>query len=122
MMPKRVAVVLVLVLAVAGCGGGSEALSADGADELSVTVADLRAAAAVRDEGRARADLATIRSTVARLEQQGDISDERAAEVLASADEVERSLVLITTTTTTAPPDDDDHGKGRKKHDKDDDD
>ncbi len=123
-MTRFAAIALVVALAVAGCGGGSNALSDDGANELSVTVADLRAAAAVRDEARARADLVTIRSTVARLQQQGDISDERAADVLASADEVERSLVLITTTTTAPPPiyeDDDDEGKGKGKH-KDDDD
>jgi hypothetical protein len=119
--PARTVVVGVMVvvgLALAGCGSGSEVLSKDGSAALSASVADLRTAAAVRDADRARADLVAIRTTVADLQRRGEISEKRATDVLASADAVEASLALITTTTAPPVPIGKDKHDEKKKHDK----
>ena len=122
-MRTKLIAVLVAGAFVAGCGGGSDALSDDGAASLGATVVALRAAAEAGDVERARSEIVALRTSVAALRSDGDISDDRAVEVLDAATEVESSLLLITTTTTTAPPDedDDDDGRGKKrgKHDDD---
>ena len=119
-MRTKLVALLVVATVVAGCGGGSEALSDEGAASLGATVVALRAAAQARDVGRAQSEIVALRTSVATLQRDGGISADRAAEVLEAAAEVESSLLLITTTTTTTvwdPP----RGNGRK-HGKDDDD
>ena len=53
--------------------------------------------------GDLRSDVVKVRGIVATLQGNGDISDARAVEVLASAAEVEAAVHVITTTTTALP-------------------
>ncbi len=126
------AAVAVLAMALFGCGGDGKSgntLSELAATDLQAKVGRVRAAASAGDRTAAGAGLAAVRSAVAQHRSQGQISEERAAGVLAAAAEVEARLSLLvppsTSTTTTAaarrsPPategdrdQDDDEGKGK---------
>jgi len=101
--------VVVMVL-LAGCGGGSSALTlpAGAARQLQAQVAAVRADAVGLDPAAARRDLTNLETTVRQLGRSGQIPAVRAASILAAAHAVENALVLLptttTTTTTTTPP------------------
>jgi hypothetical protein len=122
--------VLISALLSAGCGGGDRALDPRGGQLLQAEVNVARDAVARGDMFRAAAMLQAIEDTVSGLRTEGQISDRRAAEVLAALGDVQDSYrSWLSTSTTVAPPttaaprndDDSDHdgndkgeGKGRK--------
>jgi hypothetical protein len=105
----RLASVVVLGVAVAGCGSG---LSEHAAIELEARVDAVRAAAEARSRDGAAAAVTELQATVAALLESGEIDADKANEILAAADGVQNALVLIPTTTV---PEDDDHGNGEGK-------
>ena len=107
----------------AACGGSSPPMNGDAAKELQTRVTAVRTAVVARDADGAERALADLRQAVTRLRRDDALSDERAAELLAAAGDVDDQLVTITTTTTTtttttapppAPAPVDDKGKGPK--------
>ena len=93
------------VLALSACGGAGDDLSEATTAQLESQVAAIRAAAVAGDRPGAEAAVAKLRTTVTQLEQAGDMSAERARDVLAAAAAVEIQLGLLPApTTTTAPP------------------
>jgi len=126
-MRRRRAVVTASTLllgALFGACGGKESLSDRAGADLMAGVARVRAAAGAGDRTRASTELAAVRTAVDRYRGQGEISSERAADVLAAAGEVEARLSLLsppptpapattTTTTTRAGPPPSDPGGGK---------
>ncbi len=104
----RVAALLVGLLVVTSCGGGSD--MSDGASQrLDAIVERVRDASEHWSPSDATAALADLRREVSDLHRAGKVSDERAAQLLSAAAAVESHLDLVpttttTTTTTTAPP------------------
>lgn len=125
------AFVLVAGLAMlAACDGGSPSMDDGAAVELRAGVTAVRTAVVARDADGAERAVDDLRQTVHRLRRDEALSDERAADILAAASDVDDQLVTITTTTTTttttattttttvptAPPTVDDNGnKGKDK-------
>jgi hypothetical protein len=100
-----------------GCGS-KPALSPTAARALSEQVAAVRLAAGNQDPVTASDALGQLRATLARLEQQGQVSATRAGAILSDAAAVQQQLASLQTTTTaapttttTAPPAG--HGKGK---------
>jgi len=113
---------LALVIVASGCGS-SASMSDSARRRLDSLVASVRSAAVSRDGARVDAALASLRNSVHGYEQSGDISRQRASEILAAAAQVESRLAPFATTTTTTttlpqPQDEDQHdsGKHRGKH------
>lgn len=120
------AAALVGVALVAGCDGATTHIDDQAAALLQAEIRMARDAAASGDVPRAAALLESVDDTVARLRDDGRLSDSRAAAVLAALGDVEDALTswaattTTTTTTTTSPPpadgdgdeDRDDEGKG----------
>ena len=121
--------VLVVGLALlAACGGDSAPMTSGAATELHTRVAAVRTAADARDPGAAANALDELRTAVDRLHRADELTDARAADILAAAAAVQDQLVTITTTTTTtttppvtaptkptAPPATDEKGNGNGK-------
>jgi hypothetical protein len=114
----------------AACGSDSPGISEDASNTLEYQVEAVRASAQSFDPEGVERRLAELRSSVAQLKEAGELDDERSAEILAAAADVEAQLdaVPTTTTTTTAPPPpppvededkDDDKGKGKGNGDDD---
>lgn len=122
---RAVAIAVAAVVALgAACGGGDPDISGDASSALEPKVAEIRQLAAARQAEQAKAKLAELRGAVEELRSSGDLSDQRAGEILLAADAVETRLALVTTTTIPPPPpdeDEDDEDRGRGKGDKDDD-
>ena len=99
-----------LLIASAGCGGSAVSVTPGAVRDLSARVTDVRRAAIAHDADAARRALESLRRRVATLRTRGEISDERAAAVLAAATRLDAHLDLVTTTTvtttttTTGPP------------------
>jgi len=121
----------VSVMLLAACGDDAPGISEETSGRLQYQVEAVRASAQSFDPAGVERRLAELRASVAELTAGGELDDERAAEILAAAADVE-SLVGVVPTTTTAPPpppppvveddkDDDDKGKGRGKGGDDDD-
>lgn len=116
---KRATAAAVLMLGLVACGGtGSRAVSPSASVTLRADVQQIRAAAAAGDPTAATTKLAELRTRVATLRSQGQLTDPGVQRILAAANDVEQQLHLITTTTTStttsAPPDTTpDHGKGK---------
>lgn len=132
MIGRRVVAVLVTGALALGACGDDEPISDGAAVELRSKADALRASANARDADAVQARLADLRQSVARLREEGEITQDAADRVLRAAQDVEDTIGAITTTTTTtttAPPpppraeEDDDHddedgkGKGRRKDD-----
>ena len=91
----RVAMPIVLLpLLLAACGGGQD-LPTETARALQGRVEAVVVAASAGDADAARAGLAALRGDVDAAQRLGRLSDERAAEVLAAAAEVEASLPVL---------------------------
>jgi hypothetical protein len=119
---------------VSGCGGDDRTLDPRGAQLLQAEVGIARDALARGDIFRAAAMLQAVEDTVSGLRTEGQISDRRAAEVLAALGEVQDSVrSWLATSTTVAPPttattpqagegdndaDGDDNGEGKQKNGK----
>ena len=73
-------------------------MSDEARDRLGPALRDIRTAAEDQQPEVAAARLAELRTTVTSLVEQGEISEERANEILAAADAVEAQLAPITTT------------------------
>ena len=98
-------------LALLACGREGPELSDQAARDLAQRVQQVRAAAAAGDRNGAGAALAGLRGAVADHRSRGQLSEDRAARVLAAAADVESRLTLMpapppptTRTTATAPP------------------
>jgi hypothetical protein len=94
-------VAMVAVVGLAACGGDGRAVSDRAANQLATQVTQVRVAVEAHDAMAAAGALTTLRTSVARLVRAGDVSQERAVEILSAARAVETQLVSITTTTTT---------------------
>jgi hypothetical protein len=104
------AVLLLGLLFLGACGGTLSTMSNDAAARVHREVTAVRSAVVARDaDGAARA-LASLRTSVEHLRRSGDLTSDKAREILAAASGVQAQLVAITTTTTTtttlppAPP------------------
>lgn len=115
---KRAHIVVVVALTLAGCGHGTPAISNDASKALQAKVAQIRISASARDATAATAELAELRTQVAELRRNGELSEAAAQKILDAAVVVDQNLSLITTTTTTttttSPPS---RGKGKGKGD-----
>jgi hypothetical protein len=115
----RLASPAIAALVLTACGGGLAPMSDHAAARVHDEVAAVRFAVQARDADGASRALATLRTSVERLRRSGDLTSEKADEILAAATGVQAQLVAITTTTTTttttlppAPPTN--PGKGPK--------
>ena len=112
-----------------GCGNKESEMSDTAADELQLRVAEIRELANARRSDQVATKVAELHAAVADLQGRGDLSDRRALEVLAAADDVSAQLGLITTTTASTttqpppPPPQEDRGSNKDgdKHEDDDD-
>jgi hypothetical protein len=114
----RAAIAVALLIAAAGCGS-SPGISNAARQALETQVANVRAAAVARDGARAELALASLRRSVRQYEQNGEISQTRASEILDAATQVENRLApyaTTSTTTTTTPPEPGDHHDHGKHH------
>lgn len=108
------------LLLLAACGGESGGISDETSRSLQSQVQSIRQSAQSFDPDGVARGLAELRASVAELKAQGELDDERAAEILAAAADVEAQIDVVPTTTTAPPPpppdededDDDDKGKG----------
>lgn len=112
----------VSVMLLAACGGDAPGINEETSQRLQYQVEAVRASAQSFDPAGVEQRLAELREAVAQLKSEGELDDERTAEILAAAADVEARIDLVpttTTTTTTAPPppppppptfDDDDDG------------
>jgi hypothetical protein len=94
-------------------------MSGDAAKTLDEQVTAVRDAVHARDADAATRALDTLRASVERLRRSGDLTDQRASQILAAAGAVGSELVSITTTTTTttlppAPPTKPGKGHGKE--------
>lgn len=108
-MTRRAVAPMALVVGLAllaACGGDTAPMTSGAATELHTRVTAVRAAADARDAGAAANALDELRNTVDRLHRADELTDARAADILAAAAAVRDQLVTITTTTTTTtiPP------------------
>lgn len=104
---RRLGLVLVALLALAGCGGSAAGIGQTAAGQLVPQVEQVRAAAVSGDRAAAAAKLAEVRASVADLRQRNQLSEAAAAKVLAAAAEVEAQLGAVTPApqpTTIVPP------------------
>lgn len=118
-LARRLAAVVLALGLLAGCGDEDPISDAAGT-VLASSAADLRAAAAARDEAAFRKALEVARDLVDDLVGRGEVGADRAGDLRAALDDIEDAIPAITTTTTTEPPrgkddddDDDNKGKGR---------
>ncbi|MGQ0805774.1 MAG: hypothetical protein ACT4PI_18190 [Actinomycetota bacterium] len=103
----------------AACGGASGGISEETSRSLGSQVQAVRQSAQSFDPAGVERGLAELRASVAQLKADGELDDERAAEILAAAADVEAQIDVVPTTTTAPPPppveDDDDDKKGKGK-------
>jgi hypothetical protein len=104
--PARLAAgVLALVLATnLACAGGEARMSPATSALLQEHVLAVRQAAVAGDRAAAEQRLGALRTLVAELSGQGELTGPAAQAVLAAAAEVEAALTLLPTTTIAAPP------------------
>lgn len=113
-MRRTIGVVAIALLVASACGG-DRGMSDAAERSLRAKVADVRTAAEARRADEAEVKLAELRAEVQALQDQGELSAERASTILASAAKVNQQLSLITTTTSPPPPKDPDRGKDDDK-------
>ena len=118
-MIRRLAPLALAVVLLSACGSDSPAIDEDASRALQFQVQAIRDSAEAFDPAGVEQGLADVRASVAQMKEEDQISDDRAAEILAAASDVESLIdeVPTTTTTTTLPEvededDDDDKGKG----------
>jgi hypothetical protein len=111
----------VSVMLLAACGDDAPGISEEASNNLQYQVEAVRASAQSFDPAGVEHRLGELRASVAQLEAEGELDDERAAEILAAAADVEARIDLVPTTTTAPPPpppppedDEDDDDKGNK--------
>ena len=120
-MIRRLAPLAIGLILLAACGSDSPAIDEDAARGLQMQVQAIRNSAQSFDPAGVESGLADVRASVAQAKEEGLINDDRAAEILAAAADVEALIGEVpttTTTTTTLPPpvdddDKDDKGKGK---------
>ena len=103
-----------------GCGAGPPELGDAAAVTLESRVAEIRDLATRRQPALVEAKLAELRIVVDDLRGRGELSDQRARQVLDAASAVTRQLALITTTTTQPVEGDKDPDDDKHEEDKDD--
>jgi hypothetical protein len=99
-----VGVALAGLAGLAGCGGGEPALSDDAARLLQSMVGDARQSASDGDVDAALAQLADASNALVRLNQDNQVTDERAAEITEAINETQTALQSSATTTSTSAP------------------
>ncbi|MEX0836128.1 MAG: hypothetical protein WD010_08560, partial [Nitriliruptor sp.] len=90
---RAAAVLTGAALITAGCGGSSD-LSDNATTQLQEVAAAARSAVEAGDDAGAAAHLDDLRARVDRLRDSGEISEERAAAMLETADEVATLLAV----------------------------
>jgi hypothetical protein len=103
---RFLAALLLAALLVSSCGADHRAINANGKRLLDAEIAGARQAAAAGDMAKAAALLTAVDETVRGLRARDDISDQRAAEVLAAlgdAQDALRSYADARSTSTTTP-------------------
>ncbi|MEO8292913.1 MAG: hypothetical protein ABI635_07205 [Actinomycetota bacterium] len=132
---RRTAVAGILGLAIlVGCGSSGTDISARAQRQLQTRLDEVTAAVALADRVSARSALADLERSVTQLVDAGQLSENRAAEILAAAQEVADRLSLLPapgpsvtpsptpteTPTSPAPEKPDkpgkDNGKGKGHH------
>lgn len=115
------------VLVLSACGGGADGVSDKATAELEHHITQVRTSAAASDPARLLANLTEMRTAVATLKAQGELSEAGAAAILKEADAVQQQSALITPPTTVRPApafvadnDDGPQDRGRGKNKKDD--
>jgi phage-related minor tail protein len=125
--PARAVALVVagVALLAPACGTSSTpAMSSQAERQLQAQVEAVRSAAENRDRTHADLALSELRTSVATLLRDGEVTATKANAILAAAADVETQLAAIPTTTTTPvttpapPPSQEDHeGKGHGKGD-----
>jgi len=105
---RRLGLILVILLTMAGCGGSATGIGQSAASQLGPQVEQIRATAMSGDRAAAAAKLGQLRASVADLRQRNQLSEAAAARVLAAAAEVESLIGVVVPppaaqTATTAP-------------------
>lgn len=102
---RRLALGIVMLLALAGCGDSSSGIGQTAASQLGPQVEQVKVAAMSGDRASAAAKLAQLRASVTDLRQGKQLSEAGAAKVLAAAAELEAQLgaPVPQTVTTFAP-------------------
>lgn len=105
---RRLGLIVLMLLTMAGCGGSSTGIGQSAASQLGPQVEQIRAAAMSGDRTAAAAKLSQLRASVADLRQRNQLSEAAAARVLAAAAEVEAVIGGVVPppaaqTATTAP-------------------
>jgi hypothetical protein len=108
--PRRLAIVVVAcAVASASCAAAEQAVSARASGDLAGRVAQVRAAVEDGKAGRAARLLHRLERALDRWRSEGEVTEERYAEILAAARRVERNLALLSQASPTAavstPPD-----------------
>jgi hypothetical protein len=112
---------VVVVVSVAACGRGEDAMTDATSGRLQARVAEIRDLASARRPDAVASRLDALRSLVHQLARDGEITDGEARRILASADAVTAQLgrITTTTTTTTSPPTTSPPTRPEKGHEKD---
>ena len=99
----------VAAVVVTACGSGPPTISATASSQLSQQVQVVQAAAVAGNGGEVESQLARLRTQVATLEAQHQMTSGRAAQILSAASAVSTEMATVTTPapaapSTTAPP------------------
>jgi hypothetical protein len=111
---RRVGIVLTLCVALAACAEGSPLEQA--ARDLTGRVSAIRQAVKDGDAALAGRLLVELEGVVDQLEQQGLITEEKAAEIHAAADDVVAQLQLLVSPTLSPSPSEDPGVEGDEDH------
>jgi len=112
--PRRLLAALALgAVLLAGCGGPDMTNSASA--DLQSRVAAVRAAVVDGDSSGAQTALNNLHLVVMNLVGRGELSEGKASDILAAAENVQDQLDLMPTTTTTQPICVEDCGEGNGK-------
>jgi hypothetical protein len=120
-------VLFILAVGLCACGHAEPAITNGAAASLDAQVTAARAAVASGDHPRAEQLLDGISASVDDLRSRGDVSEQRAGDIINAVDDVRAALqtyAATATTTTTTPPaataevkDERGHGRDKGKED-----
>lgn len=111
---RSLVAIAVGVMLLAGCGGPD--MTGTASSDLQSRVAAVTAAVVGGDPVAAQTALNNLQLAVTNLVDRGDLSEDKASDILAAAEGVQSQLSLMPTTTTTQPCDKkcgEEHGKGK---------
>jgi hypothetical protein len=100
--PRRLAIAVVACAIASGSCAAEQAVSARASGDLAGRVAQVRAAVEDGRAGRAARLLHRLERALDRWRSEGEVTEERYAEILAAAGRVERNLALLSGDSPTA--------------------